>query len=194
MGAQGGAGLVQAGADRALASAKAQGDFGLRQISEVKEHDGVALAGRKRGDRGGQLGRALGGQDASERLVAFVRRLFGRLAAGQDERRRGPPDAQAEHAADAREPCAEPVGVAQAVELQPRDQRRVLGDVRARVRVVQNALACTQQTSVVAREQLRERRHVAVAGARNKGAVLAWHRLPKTVAQRRQDVTQTHDR
>jgi hypothetical protein len=149
------AGFVQTGADGARSRAEPVGHRRLREVAEVEEHDGIALAGRERGDRRRQLVRALAGENPFERLLALI--------GGALRERAGlhPPlaqRAQAEHAADAGEPRAEALRLAQPVQLQPRDKRGILRDIRARV--AEYGRARSRKPRPVACEQLGERLRV----------------------------------
>ena len=129
---------------------QACGDIGLWQVGEMEQHDGVALPGRKLGDRRGELVRSLASEYPSKRLVPLVCGLLRQLLLNQPPGRGGAPDAQTEDSADAGQPRTEPFGVAQLIQLQPGDEGCVLRHIGARVAVAQLALARQQEATVVA--------------------------------------------
>ena len=76
---------------------------------------------------------------------------------------------QAQHTADAGEPGAEALRLAQPVELQPGDERGFLGDIRALV--AEHAGARLREPRTVAGEQLGERLRVSVTGSRHQSSI-----------------------
>jgi hypothetical protein len=115
-GLQRGASLVQAGLDGAHGDPEARRDLGVREVGDVEEGDGVALAGRERGD---------GGEDAAAQ--EGVGALPDDLLRARQGGRAGLAARQV--APDPAQPGAEGVVVAEPVESAQRDQQRVLGRV-----------------------------------------------------------------
>jgi hypothetical protein len=183
-------GVVQPCADGARCGAEPLGDLTLWQAVEVEQDDGVALAGGQRGQRAGQLARALARQQPLAGLLAHVGgALRDRAVGGQALASAGAlaPRAQREHAPDRGQPRPEAIGIAQAVELQPGDERRLLGDVGGGGRG-QAAPARALEPRVMALEEHGERAGVAAARAGDEGWV-ALGRHTGRVAIRPPDVT-----
>jgi hypothetical protein len=132
-----------------------RGDLDVGEVGEVEEGDGVALAGRQRGDRGEHL-------RAVPALLGAGRRGFRHRL--ERERCGRAPAAAGEVVADAAEPGAEGAVVAQGGEARERLQHRLLGDLGGGRGIAERAPAGAQQRGLVALHEHAEGGPVARAG------------------------------
>ena len=170
--------LVQPGLDRARRDAEMRGRLGLGEPGEVVQRHRLALAARQRRDRR---------PHARRELAAGRRRRTGRASASPAAATGAglPQHRAADVEADADQPGAEAVVVAQPVERQHRRHDRVLGGVGRRV--ADHAPAARDERRVVALHQRRERVAVAAAGAADENGV--GRHLAQVVRGRARGVT-----